>query len=112
MDVVKLAFDFKSSKGAIMSSRGKECVLVTIDEMAGWFGISPLDAIAIIVQGAIPCTIGGEEVLVCERALNAWIEQQFNFPARAPHAVKFGNFLPINEKEDYDDGRESFVFGR
>ena len=86
--------------------------MISLSEMAGWFGISLLDAIAIIVQGAIPCTIGGGRVQVCERALNAWIEHQFNFPARVPHAVKCGKFLPINEKGDYDDGRESFVLGQ
>lgn len=96
----------------LLPHKGRRQRTITLSEMAGWFGISPSEAKDIVVQGHIPYARVNGEVHVYERALNAWIEQQFNFPARAPHAVKFGNLLPINEKEDYDDGRESFVFGR
>lgn len=54
--------------------------LISLSEMAGWFGISLAEAVDIIAQGHIPCAWVNGEVHVGERALNGWIEQQFNFP--------------------------------
>ena len=63
-----------------MCSEKSRRVLIPISEMAGWFGVSLSDAVDIVAQGHIPCAWVNGEVHVCERALNAWIERQFNFP--------------------------------